>query len=115
MDQRGPPMDHRGPPMDHRGPPMDLRGPPMNQRGPPLMDQRGPPIGHRGPPMDQRGPPMDGPDFYDNPHNRQFGGQGQGNWNGRQGSPQGDFRGPPADRGGRGGFGHARKDPRRRD
>lgn len=122
MDQRGPPMDHRGPPMDQRGhpidqrgPPMDLRGPPMNQRGPPLMDQRGPPIGHRGPPMDQRGPPMDHPDFYDNPHNRQFGGQGQGNWNGRQGSPQGDFRGPPTDRGGRGGFAPARKDPRRRD
>ena len=124
MGQRGHPMDHRGPLMDHRGPPMDQRGPTMNQRGPPLMDQRGPPMGQRGPPMDQRGPPMDHPDFYDNPHNRQFGGPGQGNWNGRQGSPQrdyrssspqGDFRGPPAERGGRGGFAHARKDPRRRD
>merc|ERR1712192_385016 len=98
MDQRGPPMDQRGPPMDQRGPPMDLRGPPMNQRGPPLMDQRGPPMGNRGPPMDH-------PDFYDNPHNRQR--------DYRSNSPQGDFRGPPADKGGRGGF--ARKDPRRRD
>ena len=129
MDRRGPPMDNRGPPpverrglpLDHRGPPMDPRGPLMNQRGPPLMNQRGSQVDHRGPLMEQRGPPMDHPDIYDN---RQFGGSGQGNWNGRQcspqrdfrsSSPQGDFRGARADRGGRGGFAHARKDPRRRD